>query len=435
MLASMGRLLRPRHETCPDLEFLASASRVARTGARPRDWEPGLAWLARVLDLEPHRVAARDGDGQTALHMAAAAVHEPMARLLLSHGAAADARDKRGNAPLHLLMSRYAGSGPAPPPPRHPETERVQGDFEVPGWCPPPPADRERLVRLLVDAGADPEARNGRGETPLKLALRDDLPALADLLRSLGAAEPVLDVACALEMAASRPNTREIMGQVPEADLRAWLARPLPDPRLLDLLAVARRLGDAGLLRALPAARLEQARTWLALRSGLLQDLVGLLYRDGQRDKAELFLSWILRERDADTLYIAAQRLADLGDRGLDAWFLRAVVARAAETDRPQLLEPWGTVAVPPVVAFWREHPDTDGADWGEMMAAAGVGWAELRGWIEDGPPLSRLACLTLLSYGGRGVPPGWERPSREEVRGLALAARVRHVVLHTLVP
>jgi len=79
----------------------------------------------------------KDANGQTALHMAAIYSFPEVARLLLTHGRAhVDVRDARGCTPLHIAAKR----------------------------------GRKGVARILVRFGANPEAVDAAGETPLSLA-------------------------------------------------------------------------------------------------------------------------------------------------------------------------------------------------------------------------------------------------------------------------
>lgn len=79
----------------------------------------------------------KDADGQTALHMAAIYSFPGVARLLLTHGRAhVDARNANGCTPLHIAAKR----------------------------------GRKGVARLLVRFGANPEAVDAAGETPISLA-------------------------------------------------------------------------------------------------------------------------------------------------------------------------------------------------------------------------------------------------------------------------
>lgn len=101
--------------------------------------------------------------GDTALHMAAAAFRRPVAELLVAAGAKVRARNRRGAEPLH-----YAADA------NH--------------WDPDAQAD---TIAFLISAGADPNALDKSGVAPLHRAVRTrSLPAVKALLD--GGANPTL---------------------------------------------------------------------------------------------------------------------------------------------------------------------------------------------------------------------------------------------------
>lgn len=87
----------------------------------------------------------------TPLMCAAQNGQEPLARLLLAHGAKADVRDSNNDTALHMA----AEDG------------------------------HTALVRLLLAHGANPALRDARGFTPLDAAVRAHHPAVAALLRAV----------------------------------------------------------------------------------------------------------------------------------------------------------------------------------------------------------------------------------------------------------
>lgn len=115
--------------------------------------------------------------GDTALHMAAAAFRRPVAELLVAHGADCRAKNRRGAEPLH-----YAADANRWDPTAQAETIQFllstgadpnarNGD----GVAPLHRAVRTRsspAVRALLDGGADPTAPNKAGSTPLHLAVQ-----------------------------------------------------------------------------------------------------------------------------------------------------------------------------------------------------------------------------------------------------------------------
>lgn len=116
-------------------------------------------------------------EGDTALHMAAAAFQPRVAELLMAHGADCRARNRRGAEPLH-----YAADTNHRDPLAQAETIRCllsagadPGALDRSGVAPLHRAVRTRSLaatRALLDGGADPRQRNKAGSTPLHLAVQ-----------------------------------------------------------------------------------------------------------------------------------------------------------------------------------------------------------------------------------------------------------------------
>ena len=115
--------------------------------------------------------------GDTALHMAAAAFRRPVAQLLVAHGAECSAKNRRGAEPLH-----YGADANRWNPTAQAETIKyllsVGADanaLDGSGVAPLHRAVRTRsfpAVRALLDGGADAKAPNKTGSTPLHLAVQ-----------------------------------------------------------------------------------------------------------------------------------------------------------------------------------------------------------------------------------------------------------------------
>ena len=105
--------------------------------------------------------------GDTALHVAAAAHRDEIARNLLAEGADVRARNCRGAEPLHFAVDGGPGS---------------------PTWN---PGAQAATVASLIAAGADPNAGDKSGVTPLHRAVRTRCTAAARVLLERGA-----DVQC-----------------------------------------------------------------------------------------------------------------------------------------------------------------------------------------------------------------------------------------------
>ncbi len=106
--------------------------------------------------------------GDTLLHVAAAGNRVEIAQLLLGAGAeVSSAENRRRSQPLH-----YA----------------CDGHFESPAWN---PAKQVAMIRLLLKAGANIDAQDKNGGTPLHRAVRNRCAAAVKCLLKAGA-EPTI---------------------------------------------------------------------------------------------------------------------------------------------------------------------------------------------------------------------------------------------------
>jgi len=137
--------------------------------------------------------------GHTALHVAAAVYDTAVARALIDAGADIRASNRRGAEPIHAAMHGGPGSST---------------------WD---PQAQVAMIRLLIQAGADPEALASDGVTPLLRAVRN---------RCSAAVRELLD-------AGVDPNRRNDNGS-----------------SAIDLARVTSGRGGTGA----PAAKVEQAR-------------------------------------------------------------------------------------------------------------------------------------------------------------------------------
>ena len=121
-----------------------------------------------------------DGPGDvTPLHDAAE--NPQLVAALLKHGADVSARTTSEDTPLHSAALR-AGSAKL--------RELFAGLSKKPAKPAPPPLSKSaQCVRLLIDAGADVNAKNKDGKTPLECVKDGDgeEKEVADLLRKAGA--------------------------------------------------------------------------------------------------------------------------------------------------------------------------------------------------------------------------------------------------------
>lgn len=110
--------------------------------------------LARLLIKNGTDINSRDIDSRTPLHIAAQYAESRMIRLLLVHCANVEAVDELGRTPLHAACDGEAA---------------------------------QECVAILLDAGANVDARDEDGFTVLETAIRDDQSELALLLLARGA--------------------------------------------------------------------------------------------------------------------------------------------------------------------------------------------------------------------------------------------------------
>jgi ankyrin repeat protein len=143
--------------------------------------------LTRALDAAPEAILEQSGDGWTALHLAAAFGTPEAAQLLLERGAPVDAvsTNAQKNQPLHAALALG----------RNPETIRILLEAgadpnarQTGGYTAifsAAAANRRDLVELLVTGGADPAILNDFGQSAAGFARERGHAELADWLESL----------------------------------------------------------------------------------------------------------------------------------------------------------------------------------------------------------------------------------------------------------
>lgn len=118
-------------------------------------------------------VNARDGEGASALYLAAVEGHDAVVRLLLDHGADVNLPDASGLTPLHA-----AADGA--------RLLEVVAEGEEQGYS---YVENTAIVTMLLDAGALVNARDAEGRTPLGIAQDRTSGKVVDLLRARGGME------------------------------------------------------------------------------------------------------------------------------------------------------------------------------------------------------------------------------------------------------
>jgi hypothetical protein len=131
-------------------------------------WGGDFERVRALLAEDPSRASERGRSGFVPLHTAVSHSRE-YTELLLDAGADVNAQNDYGIAPLHLagyaeivdlLVSRGA------------DLNLRSKDGRTPAWVHASERDNGRVLLRLLELGADPNARDDRGQTPLDIALR-----------------------------------------------------------------------------------------------------------------------------------------------------------------------------------------------------------------------------------------------------------------------
>ncbi|TGJ80467.1 hypothetical protein E0Z10_g8295 [Xylaria hypoxylon] len=119
-----------------------------------------------LLDAGADTEAINEATGYTALHLAAIRGPVEVTQILLEAGANKEARDSSGRTPLLVAVTVRPGLSVRVPPKAGANKEDMLLAF--PGYL-----EMERTVQVLLEAGADKEARDAAGNTPLLAAAGD----------------------------------------------------------------------------------------------------------------------------------------------------------------------------------------------------------------------------------------------------------------------
>ena len=143
--------------------------------------------IEQLLSFDPSLVASHSTDGWTPLHLAAAFADEDTVHLLLSRGADAHARSHNdlGNQPLHACVARFGSLASA--------RALIEGGADVnatqSGGITPlhltAAQGKTEMLQLLLRHGASPSARTDEGKLPLDLARERGHTQAAERLAAL----------------------------------------------------------------------------------------------------------------------------------------------------------------------------------------------------------------------------------------------------------
>ena len=173
--------------------------------------------------------------GDTALHVAAAAFCRPIAELLVSHGADCRAKNRRGAEPLH-----YAADANR----RAPQAQADVIEYLISIGADPNAVDHSGVaplhravrtrslsaVRALLDGGANSRQPNKAGSTPLHLAVQ---PTGRGGSGSDEARRQQLGIIRLLLERGAKPTDRDGRGkQVYQAATSAWIRTMLSETKL-----------------------------------------------------------------------------------------------------------------------------------------------------------------------------------------------------------
>jgi len=151
----------------------------------------GRVRVAQEIDADSAYLTAESGFGWTPLHFAAYAGNLEVAKLLLDRGAPIDRRanTKFRNTPLQVSLLTAQEEMASMLVARGADV-RIEQDGGFTALHEAAQIGSEKLIALLLDAGADPNSRGQDGRTPLTMARKSGHSAAAKLLQSRGAREP-----------------------------------------------------------------------------------------------------------------------------------------------------------------------------------------------------------------------------------------------------
>jgi len=143
--------------------------------------EKGYQYLAELLFSQKADVNIKNNKGRTPLHVAASGGFKATVQLLLSNKADVNAKDKSGQTPLHLAAlaaDTNTEDVRLQPPNAHLEAARLKVQCY-----------HKEIAEMLLAKGANVNAKDNEGKTPMKIAEEKGRKNVAELLRRHGGQE------------------------------------------------------------------------------------------------------------------------------------------------------------------------------------------------------------------------------------------------------
>jgi ankyrin repeat protein len=164
---------------------------VCLKGGNMRDIDKELLNACRIGDLEKVKqllesgadVNVKDDEfGCTPLILASCNGHKEVVELLLDNGADVDARDKYGFCMIPFTLEKDGKEA----------LKELEKNVHINGWTALMYASQKgyaEIVKLLIEKGANVNAKDDRGFTALMLASQNGHKEIVELLKSYGARE------------------------------------------------------------------------------------------------------------------------------------------------------------------------------------------------------------------------------------------------------
>ena len=179
--------------TSPRMRFVCGAD----VAAQDKDGETPLHLASRKGQVEVVRMLLERGvdvtvqnmDGEVPLHLASREGQADVARMLIEGGADVTAQNKDGETPLHLTLFRSLRLASFRGQVRVPRMRFERGG----GMVKKSAQQYGEVARILLEHGADVNARNKKGSTPFHLASRGGLAEVTRVLLQHSADPSALD--------------------------------------------------------------------------------------------------------------------------------------------------------------------------------------------------------------------------------------------------